>query len=175
MSFTIKKISMDLSPESIDHAIAEVNLIRNSLHPAMMHLISKLAEKGVEIARAELIFFDDPAYYTGTLSESVMFKMHEDGATISAGEGAISGYGDTSYAVMVEYGTGVYGADINGHGWEGWTYLNPNDGKWHHTVGMPARPFMHNTLVDLEEEARSVGGRIVAEYLADEGMLEVWR
>ena len=181
MSFVIKTIPMDLTAASIDNAIREVNLIRNRLHPAMMHLIEKLAEKGVEIARAELIFFSNPAYDTGALSESVAYRMNQDGATVSAGEGLESGYEGMSYALFVEYGTGIYGADINNHGMDGWWYPSPNgwwtpkQGKYRGqsmawTVGMQGRPFMHNTLADLEEEVRASGGRIVAEYLAgDDG------
>lgn len=166
MSLVLKKIYMDLSPESIEKAIAQVNAIRDHLQPAMTQLVHYLAEKGVEIAKAHLIFFDDPAYYTGSLSESITYVQDEKGATVTAGEGLGSGADDgCSYAWFVEYGTGVFGADINGHGLAGWSYVNPNDGRWHHTIGMPARPFMHNTYEDLIAEAQTAGGKVLAEYL----------
>lgn len=169
MSFTIRKIQMDLSPGSIENAIREVKHIQEKLKPAMMYLISHLAEKGVEIARAELIFFEDPAYYTGELSESIRGVVNKDGTgTIIA---------DCDYAIYVEYGTGEFFDDGNEDGvgrsgkpmhyMNGWFYFNERDGKFHGTTGMPPRPFMHNTLMDLEEEAKAAGGRIIAEYLRD--------
>lgn len=167
MSFVIKHIDMTLDPDSIDRAIRQIETIRSLLYPAMMDYIGKLAEKGVEIAKAELIFFDKPAYDLGLLSESVRYEMHEHGATIVAGEGLESGYPGQSYAMFVEHGTGVFGADLNDHGWEGWTYFNPRIGKFVHTVGMPPRPFMHNTYEDLIDEIKAEGGRIIAEYLRD--------
>ena len=182
MSFLIKNIQMTLDPASIEKAIREVHLIQDKLQPAMMYLIGKLAEKGVEIAKAELIFFENPAYDTGALSNSIKFRYDDDmaGATITAGEGLGCGPADydISYAFFVEYGTGIYGADVNGHGLNGWWYPSPN-GWWTpktgdykgrsmaHTVGMPPRPFMQNTYAHLIEEAEKSGGRIVAEYLRD--------
>ena len=169
MSFVIKKIPMTLDPESIDIAIKEIRLIQEKLHPAMMHLINQLTEKGVEIAKAELIFFDDPAYYTGQLSESI------EGMTDNDGTGRI--FTNCEYAMYVEYGTGYYFDDGNEdgvgrsgkpmHSMTGWYYFNERDGKRHFTEGMPPRPFMHNTFRDLEQEAEAIGGRIVAEYLAE--------
>jgi len=171
MSFLIRKIQFELTSEGIEKAIRVVNDIRDKLHPALMNLIFQLAEKGVEIARAELIFFDNPAYYTGELSESITSEVDEDG----------TGYVLTNceYAMYVEYGTGDGFDDSNEdgvgrsgkpiHSMTGWYYFNDNDGKVHFTTGMAARPFMHNTYKDLIEEAEASGGKIIAEYLADGG------
>ena len=149
----------------------------------MMHLIDRLGEKGVEIAKAELIFFDNPAFMTGALQDSIRYELGDDAATIYAGEGLTTKYG--SYAMFVEYGTGVvgdgtypektdYDYDVNQHGDKGWFYPlqigspNSKDGTIYvHTRGMAARPFMYNTLRDLEEEVKEMGGKIIAEYIAD--------
>lgn len=157
-TFMIRNIRMTLDPKSIGKAIAEIEEIERNIKPAMELLINELARKGTDIAKAELIFFDDPAYYTGQLSDSVAYQKYD-------GDSAVV-YTDCPYAVFVEYGTGVYGADINDHGWAGWYYRNDRDGKIHWTCGMPPRPFMHNTYEDLIAEAEAAGGRIVAEYLA---------
>lgn len=177
MSFLIKRIHMTLSKESLERAIMEINFIRDNLHPALMYLIGKLAEKGVEIARAELIFFSDPAFDTGALSESVKYEYTDDekAAKITAGEGCYIGEDpskggwdpSTSYAMFVEYGTGMYGADVNEHGDAGWYYYNNRSGQWVHTIGMAARPFMSNAYNGIIDEVEANGGRIVAEYLAD--------
>lgn len=171
----LKNINMTLDPDSIEAAIKEVELIEGKLKPAMQCLLDYLGEKGVEIARAELIFFDDPAYMTGALSESMKYEHEGDEVQVIAGSGLTDGNGAQSYAVYVEYGTGIYGADINNHGFEGWWYPAPwgtrtgtKGDKLAWTNGMPPRPFMANTLHDLEEEARVNGGRIVAEYIRGE-------
>ena len=172
MSFIIKNIKMTLDPESISDAIKQIEDIRNRIHPAMEHLINQLVEKGAEIAKAELIFFDPPAYYTGQLSESIQ------GVPVKNGSGFVKT--DCEYAVYVEYGTG-WGFDEGNedgvarsgkpmHQMYGWWYLNDRDGRSHWTDGMAARPFMHHTYEDLIQEVEASGGRIVAEYLAgDDG------
>lgn len=171
----LKNIEMTLDPDSIQRAIDEINLFESQLKPAMQCLIDYLCSKGVEIARAELIFFDDPAYRTGALSESVTCHTEEGTGTVTAGEGLKDGNGDQSYAIYVEYGTGIYGADLNNHGLKGWWYPAPwgtrkaEDGTmlaW--TNGMPPRPFMANTLMSLEDEASVMGGRVIAEYIRGE-------
>lgn len=176
--FLLKKIDVELTEKSIERAIRIVEDIEYRLSPAMMHLIEKLAEKGVEIAKANLIFFvhgfsgsdlsegvnEFAAYSTGRLSESIHYTMESDGATITAGEGAIGGDGQTSYAMYVEFGTGAYGDNPGNHP-NGWYYFNRDDGRWHHTYGMIPRPFMHNTYEELIQEVEANGGRIVAEYL----------
>ena len=168
MKVVIRQIPMTLDERSVSRAMRIINSIRNKLNPAMKHLVSDLAEKGVEIARADLLAFDRPAYYTGQLYDSIRTEPINGGkdAKITAGEGLETDIG-VSYALLVEYGTGIYGEDVNGHGIAGWNYFNERDGRWHHTVGMPARPFMHNTYERLLEEAQENGGKVIAEYLAD--------
>ena len=170
----LKNIEMTLDESSIARAIREVEAFEQTLKPAMQCLIDYLGEKGVEIARAELIFFDDPAYMTGDLSESVKYEPGEGEGILTAGEGLMDGEGNGSYAIYVEYGTGIYGADINGHGFAGWWYPAPwgtwqkNGQKYAWTNGMPPRPFMQNTLNDSVDEAEVSGGRIIAEYIRGE-------
>lgn len=172
----LKNIHMTLDPESIDAAIKEIERFKNQLKPAMQCLLDYLGQKGVEIARAELIFFDDPAFRTGALSDSMIYRTKENGdVEVVAGEGLQDGYTPPqSYAMYVEYGTGIYGADLNNHGLEGWWYpapwgtWNKNGTTYAWTNGMPPRPFMGNTLNDLEDEARVAGARVIAEYIRGE-------
>jgi len=105
----LKKIEMTLDPKSIEQAVKEIELFETKLKPAMQFLIDKLAEKGVEIARAHLLFFPKPAYDTGALSESVKYYLKDREATITAGEGLTNAMGEAqygSYAMYVEYGNG---------------------------------------------------------------------
>lgn len=178
MSFLIKNIRMTLDPASIQNAIDVITLIQGRIKPAMLQLIDYLREKGVEIAKAELIFFQDagggenPAYATGALSNSIKSRMENEVGYVEAGEGLTNAMGaPTNYAIYVEYGNTAK----HKMGWwypspDGW--WTPSEGKYAgqpmaHTWGMLPRPFMQNTLLDLEEEAKAEGGRIVAEYLAD--------
>jgi len=164
----LKNITMTLDPASVARAIEAVKDFRNHLGAAMTHLIETLTEKGVEIAKAELIFFWNPAYDSGALSESIQAAMlNEHEGVITTG---------VTYALFVEYGTGAVGAiqshpepngyqyDTNGHGLDGWVYRG-SDGQFHWTAGMAARPFMYNTMRDLEEEAERIGGQVIAEYI----------
>lgn len=164
----LKNISFTLDPASIEKAIQVTIDFRNRLLPAMEQLIRTLVEKGAEIAKAELIFFWNPAYDTGTLSDSIVGEM------LSEREGVVRT--DVEYALFVEYGTGIVGEiqhhpepngykyDVHGHGLEGWVYYG-TDGKFHRTAGMASRPFMYNTLRNLEEEAKAIGGKVIAEYM----------
>lgn len=164
MSWVIRDININLSTQDLNRAIREIEQLRQKILPAAMHLVEKLAEKGVEIAKAELIFFSPPAYYTGQLSDSITYEMENDDAIITAGNGCLDGEGN-SYAVHVEYGTGIYNGNSK-RGQEGWHYFNNRDGRVHWTNGMPPRPFMQNTLKDLTAEVEASGGKIIAEYLA---------
>lgn len=161
--WVIRDIEVDLNSASIQAAIKEIEDIRKRLPMAMRTLIDAMAQKGVEIARAELIFFADPAYYTGELSETVRYSMQGNNAVIAAGHEGERNPG--FYAAYVEYGTGIYNPGST-RGEEGWVYWNDRDERWHWTNGMPPRPFMHNTYNDLIQEIEASGGRILAEYLA---------
>lgn len=185
--FILKNIEMTLDERSIGKAIQEVNRFKEKLQPAMQCLITWLAEKGVEVAKAELIFMPGPPYMSGDLQNSILYRKIGDYAEITAGEGLITEYG--SYAMFVEYGTGFIGAnhphpeadkagykyDVHKHGMRGWWYPAPwgtieaeGGTKLAWTQGMASRPFMYNTLRDLEEEAEASGGRIIAEYIRGE-------
>lgn len=167
----LKNIQMTLDPDSIENAIQAVRDLKGDLGRAMTGLIRELTEQGVEFARMELMMFDRPAIDTGALHDSIAAAM------LTEKEGVVTT--GVMYAVFVEYGTGIVGAnephpepngyeyDVNGHGWAGWTY--GFNGKFYHTYGMPARPFMYGTLRDLEDFAERNGGRIIAEYLSQKG------
>ena len=166
----LKHIDMTLDPDSIQNAIKVIEDLQEELGTAMTELIRELTEQGAEFARMEIAMFERPAIDTGALSASIT------GEVVNDHEGRI--YTNVEYAVYVEYGTGVIGDmsghperdrlgiqyDLNGHGWDGWTYKG-RDGKFHHTYGMESRPFMYYTLRDLEKYVEQNGGQIVAEYI----------
>ena len=164
MAILIRNIEFGLTEKSIKKAISEIELIRDSLAPAMGRLIDELTKQGAQIAKAQLVMFDKPAYDTGQLQESIE-AIPFDGK---------AGYvrTDVPYAIYVEYGTGPEG-NIAPHPLggkyrlTGWRYYNERIGKILFTYGMGSRPFMYNTYRLLQDEAKYTGGRIVAEYIAE--------
>lgn len=163
----LKEIDMTLDANSIGLAIKAIQDFRDYLGAAMSMLISQLTEQGVEFAKMELVMFPRPAVDTGELSDSIKSEV------VSPKEGVVKA--ECEYAVYVEYGTGIIGKaehhpepvyeyDRNKHGVAGWVYKG-RDGRFHRTVGMESRPFMYNTLRDLELFAGQNGGRIIAEYI----------
>lgn len=165
-AFTIRDITIDPFDEaSVNRAWEQVKEIELKLQPALEHLVKQMAEKGVEIAKAELIFFADPAYDTGELSDTIRAVLDGSEATVAAGYPGERNKG--FYAAYVEYGTGTVGGTADqGYSQTGWVYFNDRIGRFVFTTGMAARPFMHNTYEDLRTEAEVAGGRIIAEYLA---------
>lgn len=117
--------------------------------------VEKLAECGVEIARVKIADYD--AIYTGELLASI---NKEYGGVIKDGAKWIV-YTNCLWAKFVEFGTGIVGEnrqhpdtsivgwkyDVNNHGEKGWFYFK--DGEWHWTKGMPSRPFMYETDMEL--------------------------
>ena len=155
---------MKLTTRSIEDAIREVKEYKRKLNDRVKALIRELADKGVEIAKAQVRELG--AVYTGQLEESITGFFDEE-----TGLGIIRT--DCPYAIYVEFGTGVVGErnphpepiegwqyDVNEHGDKGWWYFNERDQKWHWTKGMVSRPFMYNTLQLLRAEAEKGGFKV---------------
>ena len=181
--FILKEISFELTPSSIQKAIDDVRKLQDDLGRALSELARVLSEKGVEVAQIEIASMG--AVDTGTLFDHIYGFYNE-----TTHRGAV--YTDAPYAIYVEYGTGIVGDgtrhpqykkarweyDIHDHGEKGWWYPSPTgwyipkDGltneeglplAW--TKGMPSRPFMYNTMRELENYAKEDGGRIIAQYI----------
>lgn len=144
-----------LSQKSIDKAVQRLTEYTEEIDDKCNQLAKILAQKGVETARMKIAQFD--AIYTGELLESINY---EKGAVIQNGSEWIV-YTDCLWAKFVEFGTGIVGKknphpdtgiigwkyDVNEHGESGWFYYR--DGEWHWTKGMPSRPFMYETSMEL--------------------------
>jgi len=176
MSRTLKTIEFDLFKSGeINRAIRQLVKFEKELQEGLYGLCETLLDDGVLVAKAEVISLG--AVDTGELANSI-----ERGAFNRAeGFGIIRA--TAYYAVFVEYGTGVRGAeggahpwageagwehDVNGHGDEGWLYFGW-DMKWHRTRGMPSRPFMYNTMMMLKDMAEREGMRIIGTYIPGGG------
>ncbi len=153
----MKKIQMKITSNDIDNVINEIQLMKKDVKGKVHNLIEELVDKGVEIAKAEVRRLG--AYYTGELESNIVGYFSP-----TLGAGIIKA--NAPYAIFVEFGTGVVGEgnphpdkgdweyDINNHGDDGWLYFNERDNKWHWTKGMESRPFLYNTVLELQKLAK---------------------
>lgn len=160
-----KALKADLSVSSIRNLQKELEKYRDSLTYKARLLAEKISERGVEIARVQIADLD--AIFTGELIQSLHSEYK--GSTPYGEIFAI--VTDSDHAAFVEFGTGQRGKDTpypyplpEGVSWDYnvgktirqnattgryyWFYPG-QDGKWHYTEGMPARPFMYLTSMEL--------------------------
>ena len=162
-----KKITINaLSKSSIENAIKQLRAYQNDLTYKCQLLAEKLAEKGVEIARVQIADLD--AIFTSELLSSIHAEYK---GSIKSGS-VWSVVAGTDHAMFVEFGTGIVGKQSpypgelpDGVSWEyasgktirqladgryGWFYKD-DDGQWWFTEGMPSRPFMYYTSIQLRD------------------------
>lgn len=160
------KFKVDIfSQSSIQQLQKKLQAYNNSLQHKAEILAKTLADKGVDIAQVKIADLD--AIFTGELLTSI----HTQYIGSFKGGAIFSIVTDSDHAMFVEFGTGQKGKDTpypyslpSGVSWDYatgktirknavtgkyyWFYPG-NDGKWHYTEGMPARPFMHDTSIEL--------------------------
>lgn len=170
-----KVIQMSLSEKSIQNAIQQLRSYQNSLEYKCNLLAQRLAERGVEIAKAQV--YDMDAVFKNELFSSIHaeYKGQTEGGHIWA---VVAG---SDHALFVEFGTGMVGAQSaypqalpEGVSWQyasgktirqladgryGWFYPS-DDGNWYFTEGMPSRPFMLNTSLELQRIIREVAKEV---------------
>lgn len=148
---------MKLTKHSIDKATKQLKQYRNDLERKQERLMSLLASRGYEIMVNKLNEMDMP-FSKNELISGTMFSYSTKHASI---------YVISDHAIYVEFGTGIVGAqspnknnsigyayDINNHGDKGWYYYDEDGIHW--TKGMPSRPFVHETYVDLRNELSEI-------------------
>ena len=155
----------DLSTEGVQKLIDDlINYKKNILQNKIELLAKKLAEDGVHIAQANVARLD--AIFNGELINSINAKQ----VASNRGTAVFFIVADSEHAAFVEFGTGQLGSEggyphpfPEGVNWEynsgktifeispgqyGWFYPS-DDGTWVFTQGMPSRPFMYETLLEL--------------------------
>ena len=187
----LKRIALEPNTESIEKAIADLKKFQEQLDAKKMELIEKLAEKGAEIATQQI--GELGAIATGALQQSITYnvKVQDRTASVLAGEGVdyapyveygtgVVGAGSPhpgiasgeSQPPVMTYTTDagethVYDKyDSQGHGDKGWTYFDRYE-NWHHTAGYKSRPFMYNTLRELEKIAPEKASEILLKGYSD--------
>lgn len=160
-----KAIKMSLDPKSVASAIKELEQYKRDFVRKTKAFMDSLVDNGVEIARNEVISLG--AYELGELLESIGgTAMYTNGK----GKGIIFSRG-CDHAAFVELGTGVVGSrsphptkawayDTNEHGDEGWVYFDDKKGGFRWTRGMPSRPFMYNTALELQRRIPQIAKEV---------------
>lgn len=155
-----------LSQSSIQDAIKQLKNYQNSLTYKCQMVAEKLSEKGVQIARVQVAGLD--AIFTSELISSI----HSEYIGSQKGGGIWAVVVGTDHAMFVEFGTGIVGKQSpypgrlpDGVTWNyasgktirqladgryGWFYQD-DDGQWWFTEGMPSRPFMYYTSLELKK------------------------
>lgn len=160
------RLDIKLNEKSIQDAIDWIEHYKKQITDKSYEIARLCAEKGVQIASAKVIAYD--AIFTSELVNSIDIKQGKD-------KGVFFVVADSEHAVFVEFGTGhtgkanpypgklpsgykyVSGKQILANlskGVYGWFY--PIGDEWYFTEGMPSRPFMHDTKVQLEREIISI-------------------
>lgn len=170
------KPSYDLSISSIRQLQKDLQRYNDSLVFKARELAERLSEKGVEIARVQIADLD--AIFTGELIQS-LHSEHKGSTEYGAIFAVVT---DSQHAAYVCFGTGQRGKDSpypyplpEGVSWDYntgktirynakkgtyyWFYPG-KDGLWHYTEGMPARPFMYLTSLELQKEVVKIAKEI---------------
>lgn len=160
-----------LSQKGIEQLIDKIIDYRDNVLPEKLRRIcDELATEGVEVAKAKIQKYD--AVFTSELVNSVFKQMGEQTPTKSV----FYVVADSKHAIFVEFGTGQMGMEApypypipQGVEWNynsgstifevspgqyGWFYYR--DGQYYFTQGMPSRPFMYETALDLESKVTKI-------------------
>lgn len=169
-----KTFTATLSASSIRKLQKDLERYKSDLKKKTELFAEALAEEGVEIAKIQIASYD--AIFTGELLDSI----HKEN-TNENGKIVFAVVADSLHACFVEFGTAQMGIDVpyphplpEGVSWsyavgrtirqnkEGryyWFYPG-KDGQWHYTEGLPARPFMYDTAMELRQKVETVAKKI---------------
>lgn len=169
-----KVFKADLSISSIQKLQEDLEKYRDSLTYKCRLLAEKLSERGVEIARVQIADLD--AIFTGELIQ----RLHSEYKGSTEYGAIFVVIADSDHAAFVEFGTGTVGQQNpypyelpEGVTWEyasgktirqladgryGWFY--PKDGQWYFTEGMPSRPFLFLTSLELQKEVVKIAKEV---------------
>ena len=164
-----------LDPKSIDKAIKELNKYKKKVESKTTELARRLTELGAEIVRIKIV--EMGAYYSGELLSGVSGYFSP---TLNMGFVRVT----SDHVAFVEFGTGValgntmhpnaeylakaswaYGSGekifTTQDGKIGWIYPT-DDGGFRFTEGMPSRPFMYETALELERQYMQIAKEVFA-------------
>ena len=168
-----KRFKVDiLSQSSVKQLMADLKAYQDELPRKARLLVERLAELGVESAKANIVTLD--AVFTGELHNSI----HSEQISASSDKVVFAVVADSSHAIYVEMGVGLVGAENPypgklpavyaqgktirqlADGRYGWFYNR--DGVWYFTEGMPSRPFMYMASMDIMQAVVKIAKEIFA-------------
>lgn len=138
-----RTITVQLNSKSIGEAIKAIEEAKSELTTSVNELIKELVDYGVERAKFHII----TARPVAAVETWELYESIEGLFNASEGRGIIRTTND--HAFFVEFGTGIYGTDVNGHGYSGWWYFDKKQGRRRWTQGEPPRPFMYQAYLDV--------------------------
>lgn len=170
------KFTTELSADGIKDLRKWLANYKDNVLQHKVDLLAKtLAENGVNIAQIQVAKLD--AIFTGELISSI----HTQYGGTNKGVTVFFVVADSEHAAFVEFGTGQLGLegsypypfpeDIDWNyntgktifeiapGEYGWFYPG-EDGKWYFTQGMPSRPFMYETWLELKSTVEKVAKEV---------------
>lgn len=141
-----EKISINIfSRSSIADAKERLMQIADKVDGGSREAVKKLTQIGYEYIMTIV------PIESGELADSITWEYDEGTNT---GKIIIG----SNYALFVEYGTGIVGAqnphpepapgwtyDVNAHGEKGWTYFDEKQNRYRWTKGEPAHAFVYKT------------------------------
>lgn len=141
-----EKISINVfSRSSIENAKQQLMQKADKIDGGSREAVQKLTQIGYEYLMTIV------PIESGDLADSISWEYDEATNTGRIVIGA-------DYAIFVEYGTGVVGAnnphpepapgwayDVNAHGEKGWTYFDEKQNRYRWTKGEPAHAFVFRT------------------------------
>lgn len=156
------------SASSVQSAIDKLDDYKNSLSTKTARLVKALTDYGYNACIRNVLSLD--IYDSGKLLSSIRTEIKDNGFT-----GMI--VVDCDYAVFVEFGTGIVGKSnsyigkamnevgysygggssyiVTADGRIGW-YYPTDDGEYRFTEGMPSRPFMYRTGLEISNAMTSI-------------------
>lgn len=164
-------LTATLSASSIRQLQKDLEKYRDSLTYKARRLAEELSERGIEIARVQIADLD--AIFTGELIQS-LHNEYEGSTPYGAIFAVVA---NSSHAIYVEMGSGIVGAKHPypgklpavyaqgktirqlADGRYGWFYKD-KAGHWWFTEGMPSRPFLYNTNLELQDQVVEIAKKI---------------
>ena len=164
------EIKIDLNKKgSLENGIKELETYKKRVQEKASLLVQRLTDYGADIVRIKIVNMG--AYYSGELLSGVSGYYSP---TLNAGLIRVA----SDHVAFVEFGTGVKGQNSphkNGEylskaawnyasgakifttqdGRVGWIYPT-DDGGFKFTEGMPSRPFMYETALELQRDLEKI-------------------
>ena len=164
------EIKIDLNQkDSLEKGIKKLRAYKQRIQRKTSLLVQKLTDYGAEVARIKIVSMG--AYYSGELLSGVSGYFSP---SLNAGFVRVT----SDHVAFVEFGTGVKGKNSphkNGEylslaSWKyasgpkifttkdgrvGWIYPT-DDGGFRFTEGMPSRPFMYETALQLHSDLQNI-------------------